>query len=72
MKFLECDLQNGRLLFTVDCESGTYIRTLCFHIGLLVGCEAYMLELRRTRSGFLDRHTNMVTLHNIMDAFYLY
>lgn len=72
INFLECDLSNGRLLLTVDCESGTYIRTLCYHIGLLVGCEAYMAELRRTRSGFLTAKTNMVTLHQVLDACWLY
>lgn len=72
INFLECDLSNGRLLLTVDCESGTYIRTLCYHIGLLVGCEAYMAELRRTRSGFLTARTNMVTLHQVLDACWMY
>lgn len=56
----------------MDCESGTYIRTLCCHIGLLVGCEAHMAELRRTRCGMLTRETNMVTLHQLLDACWLY
>lgn len=39
---------------------------------MLVGCEAYMLELRRTRSGFLTNKANMVTLHQLLDAVWLY
>jgi H/ACA ribonucleoprotein complex subunit 4 len=38
-------------LFKVDCQSGTYIRKLCFDVGEVIGCGAHMQELRRTRSG---------------------
>jgi len=38
-------------LFNVDCQSGTYIRKLCFDVGEVIGCGAHMQELRRTRSG---------------------
>jgi len=38
-------------LFTVNCQSGTYIRKLCFDVGEVIGCGAHMQELRRTRSG---------------------
>lgn len=31
-----------------------------------------MLELRRTRSGFLTQQTNMVTLHQVLDAIWLF
>lgn len=29
-------------MFWVSCEAGTYIRTLCVHLGLLLGCGAHM------------------------------
>lgn len=38
-------------VFWVSCEAGTYIRTMCVHIGLLLGVGAHMQELRRVRSG---------------------
>ena len=37
--------------FTVDCEAGTYIRTLCVDFGKLAGVEAHMAWLRRLRAG---------------------
>ncbi|MGA2161981.1 MAG: RNA-guided pseudouridylation complex pseudouridine synthase subunit Cbf5 [Methanoregula sp.] len=58
----------GRLvLFKVQCDAGTYIRSLCHHMGLALGVGAHMQELRRTRSGVFDEHT-MHTLHEIQDA----
>ena len=38
-------------VFWVSCEAGTYIRTLCVHLGLLLGVGGHMAELRRVRSG---------------------
>jgi H/ACA ribonucleoprotein complex subunit 4 len=38
-------------IFWVSCEAGTYIRTLCVHMGLLIGVGGVMQELRRVRSG---------------------
>ncbi len=38
-------------IFWVSCEAGTYIRTLCVHMGLLLGVGGIMQELRRVRSG---------------------
>jgi len=45
------DLQGRRVLLRVRCDAGTYIRSLCHHIGLALGTGAHMEELRRTRSG---------------------
>ena len=41
-------------MFWVSCEAGTYIRTLCVHMGLLLGVGGHMQELRRVRSGILS------------------
>lgn len=38
------------------------------HLGLLLGVGAHMQELRRVRSGAMDEHENMVTLHDVLDA----
>ena len=35
----------------MSCEAGTYVRTFCVHLGLLLGVGGQMAELRRVRSG---------------------
>jgi len=59
---------DGRLvLFRVHCDAGTYIRSLCHHMGFVLGVGAHMVELRRTRSGtFAD--SSMYSLHDVQDA----
>jgi predicted rRNA pseudouridine synthase len=58
----------GRLvLFRVHCDAGTYIRSLCHHMGLALGVGAHMQELRRIRSGPFDE-TRAWTLHALSDA----
>jgi predicted rRNA pseudouridine synthase len=58
----------GRLvLFRVQCDAGTYIRSLCHHIGLALGAGAHMVELRRTRSGAFSEQ-EIHTLHDLQDA----
>jgi predicted rRNA pseudouridine synthase len=58
----------GRLvMFRVQCDAGTYIRSLCHHIGLALGVGAHMVELRRTRSGSFGEQ-EMYTLHDVQDA----
>ena len=37
--------------FRVVCSTGTYIRSLAFDMGALLGCGAYLQELRRTKIG---------------------
>ena len=59
---------DGRLvLLRVACEAGTYIRSLCHHLGLALGCGGHMVELRRTRSGAFGE-TEAVTLSALKDA----
>ncbi|MGC9435435.1 MAG: RNA-guided pseudouridylation complex pseudouridine synthase subunit Cbf5 [Methanomicrobiales archaeon] len=55
------------VLFRVECESGTYIRTLCHHLGLAMGTGAQMDELRRTRSAVFAEESAR-TLHEVLDA----
>ena len=58
----------GRLvLFRIQCDAGTYIRSLCHHMGLAMGVGAHMVELRRTRSGAFSEK-EMYTLHDLQDA----
>lgn len=67
-KLYEFDNDRHLGVFWVSCEAGTYIRTLCVHLGLLLGVGAHMQELRRVRSGAMDESENMVTLHDVLDA----
>jgi tRNA pseudouridine55 synthase/H/ACA ribonucleoprotein complex subunit 4 len=55
------------VLFRVECDAGTYIRSLCHHMGLALGTGAHMVELRRTRSGAFGED-RMHTLHAVKDA----
>jgi H/ACA ribonucleoprotein complex subunit 4 len=62
--FIEMEKRN--VLFKVGCESGTYIRKLCYDIGEILSCGAHMQELRRTRAGpFTEENNNKVTLHDV-------
>ena len=46
-----CPLGVAVGVFWVSCEAGTYIRSLCVHMGLMLGVGGHMQELRRVRSG---------------------
>lgn len=59
-------------IFHISCQAGTYVRTMCVHLGLLCGVGAHMQELRRVRSGCLGESDNMVTMHDVMDAMWMY
>lgn len=70
-KLLDYDEKRNLAVFWAKCEAGTYIRTMCVHMGLLLGVGAHMQELRRVRSGCLSENDNMVTMHDILDAQYM-
>jgi H/ACA ribonucleoprotein complex subunit 4 len=63
--FIEGDGKNW--LFKVACQSGTYIRKLCFDVGEVIGCGAHMQELRRTRSGPFTE-PDLFTLYDLSEA----
>lgn len=71
-KLLEFDEKRNLAVFWVSCEAGTYIRTLCVHLGLLLGVGGHMQELRRVRSGALSENDDMVTMHDVLDAQWTY
>ena len=71
-KLLEFDKDQDLAVFWMDCEAGTYVRTLCVHLGLLLGVGGHMQELRRVRSGLLDESETMVTMHDVKDAQWVY
>ncbi|CAL1696115.1 unnamed protein product [Somion occarium] len=71
-KLLEFDERRNLAVFWVSCEAGTYIRTLCVHLGLVLGVGGHMQELRRVRSGALSENDDMVTMHDVLDAQWQY
>lgn len=71
-KLLEFDEQRNLAVFWVSCEAGTYIRTLCVHLGLLLGVGGHMQELRRVRSGAMSENDDIVTMHDVLDAQWTY
>lgn len=71
-KLLEYDKERNLGVVWVSCEAGTYIRTLCVHLGLLTGVGGHMQELRRVRSGALGEQDNLVTMHDVLDAQHVY
>ncbi|PWY96839.1 PUA-domain-containing protein, partial [Testicularia cyperi] len=42
------------------------------HLGLLLGVGGHMQELRRVRSGALSENDSIVTMHDVLDAQWLY
>lgn len=70
-KFIEYDKEQQMGIFNCVCESGTYVRTICVHLGLILGCGGQMQELRRNRSGICDENEEMVTMHDVLDAQYM-
>jgi len=71
-KLLEFDSERNLGVIWVSCEAGTYIRTMCVHLGLLTGVGGHMQELRRVRSGALGETDNLVTMHDVLDAQHVY
>ncbi|XP_070776197.1 H/ACA ribonucleoprotein complex subunit DKC1 isoform X3 [Enoplosus armatus] len=67
-KLIEYDPERRLGIFWVSCEAGTYIRTLCVHLGLMLGVGGQMQELRRVRSGVMGEKDHMVTMHDVLDA----
>jgi H/ACA ribonucleoprotein complex subunit 4 len=67
-KLYEFDNDRHLAVFWASCEAGTYMRTLCVHLGLLLGVGGHMQELRRVRSGAMSENDDIVTMHDVMDA----
>ncbi len=66
IELLEVEGQN--VLFTVESQSGTYIRTLCVDIGRVLGVGAHMAELRRIVSGPFSERKDLVTLQDLVEG----
>ncbi len=55
-------------LLHIECEAGTYMRKLCWDVGLILGVGAHMRELRRVRTGPFHEDRNLVRLHDVAMA----
>merc|ERR1711977_645919 len=71
-KLLDYDEKRHLAVFWMSCQAGTYVRTLCVHLGLILGVGGHMQELRRVRSGIQTEKDAMVTMHDVLDAQYHY
>ncbi|MDD5503475.1 MAG: RNA-guided pseudouridylation complex pseudouridine synthase subunit Cbf5, partial [Candidatus Thermoplasmatota archaeon] len=69
LEFLE--MKGRDVLFRVECEAGTYVRTLCVDIGKKLGPGANMQELRRTRTAIFGE-SDLVRLQDLKDALFEY
>ena len=63
------EIEEQHVLMRVGCQAGTYIRKLCFDIGLALGTGANMEELRRSKAGPFREDETLVTLHQLKDAY---
>jgi len=61
------EVAGRRAVLRITCDAGTYIRSLCHHMGLALGCGAHMEELRRVRSGVFSEDSAH-TLAELKDA----
>lgn len=69
IKILE--IKDKDVLFVVGCEAGTYIRKLCHDMGVALGSNAHMVQLKRTKAGpFTEEH--LCTLQDLTDAYHYY
>lgn len=66
------DPERNLAIFWMSCESGTYVRTLCIHLGYFLKVGAHMEELRRVRSGAIGENDKLFTMHDVLDAQYKY
>jgi H/ACA ribonucleoprotein complex subunit 4 len=71
-KMYEFDQERNMAVFWLSCEAGTYVRTMCIHLGLMLGVGGHMEELRRVRSGILSEEKYMVSMHDVLDAEHVY
>ena len=71
-KLLEFDKERHLAIIETFCEAGTYIRTLCVHLGLILGTGGHMEELRRSKTGNVTEDDHLSTMHDVLDAQYLF
>uniref|UniRef100_A0A0G4HMQ7 Uncharacterized protein n=1 Tax=Chromera velia CCMP2878 TaxID=1169474 RepID=A0A0G4HMQ7_9ALVE len=71
IELIEYSEKKNHALISVSCEAATSIRTICIHLGILLGCGAHVHELRCIRSGCCSENRNLSTMHDVLDACHL-
>lgn len=71
-KILEFNAEKNLAILWVSVEAGTYVRTLCEHLGILLGTNGFMEELRRVRSGNVSEDDGLFSMHDVLDAQFKY
>ena len=69
--FDKLDFKNNQMVARVECEAGTYIRTMARDMGLLLNMKVELKELRREVSGIFKLE-DCVTLQQLADAYWLW
>jgi tRNA pseudouridine55 synthase len=66
LRLVHCDAAEARI--EAHCSAGTYLRSIAHDLGQILGCGAFLADLRRTRSGpfTLDLARSIVCLEEMV------
>lgn len=70
-KFDILDFDGTSLLTNIECEAGTYVRTMARDLGLLLDTPVELKELRRPTSGEFSL-SQSITMQQLADAYWLW
>lgn len=70
-KFDILDFDGTSLLTNIECEAGTYVRTMARDLGLLLDTPVELKELRRPTSGEFSLNQS-ITMQQLADAYWLW
>jgi H/ACA ribonucleoprotein complex subunit 4 len=70
-KFDVLDFDGNSLLTHIECEAGTYVRTMARDLGLLLDTPVELKELRRPTSGEFSL-SQSITMQQLADAYWLW
>ena len=70
-KFDILDFDGTSLLTHIECEAGTYVRTMARDLGLLLDTPVELKELRRPKSGEFSL-IQSITMQQLADAYWLW
>ena len=65
------EIVDNHVIAHIECESGTYVRTLATDMGLMLDCVVELKELRRPTSGPFSLKS-AVTMQQLADAYWLW
>ena len=71
LELIDYDLENRLINLRIECNAGTYIRTLTNDLGLLLDSKCELLELHRNKSGIFNS-SMACTMQQLNDAAFLW